>query len=400
MSVTATGTEFERPEPEPASDAPLMGDSREVSLALVIYLATIVASILYPTSFFSTANLRVVLNNLAVEGILALGMMMLMIGGVFDLSVGSLMSLVGVVSGWLMIGRGWPVGASVAVGMLLGTLGGFVNGLLVAHARVNALIATLGTLGIFQGVAILIAGPSIANLPVGFTRLGQSELLGFQAPVWLLLVLVIVTHFGLHHTRLMRQYYYIGSNARAARLSGIEVERMQILGFTMMGLMAGLAGLAFAARVGTAVSSAGAGAELRVITAVILGGASLTGGKGSMPGALLGVAFMALVNNILIITRVSSYWQSIVVGFILVLAVALDSYRTRWRGDMKPTRRDVLVTGAGMAVGAILTNFADRGKPPAEALSRSADPAAIVDRTRRRVCLALGQQSAAAVRRP
>ena len=107
---------------------------------------------------------------------------------------------------------------------------------------------------------------------------------------------------------------------------------MQILGFTMMGLMAGLAGLAFAARVGTAVSSAGAGAELRVITAVILGGASLTGGKGSMPGALLGVTFMALVNNILIITRVSSYWQSIVVGFILVLAVALDSFRTRWRG--------------------------------------------------------------------
>ena len=256
MSVTAT--DFERPEPAPKLDAPLTADSREVSLALVIYLATIVASILYPTSFFSAANLRVVLNNMAVEGILALGMMMLMIGGVFDLSVGSLMSLVGVVAGWLMVGRGWPVGASVAAGMLLGTLGGFVNGLLVAHARVNALIATLGTLGIFQGVAILIAGPSIANLPAEFTRLGQSELLGLQAPVWLLLVLLLVTHFGLHHTRLMRQYYYIGSNVRAARLSGIEVERMQILGFTMMGLMAGLAGLAFAARVGTAVSSAGA----------------------------------------------------------------------------------------------------------------------------------------------
>ena len=233
--------------------------SREVSLALVIYLAVIVASILYPTSFFSAANLRVVLNNLAVDGILALGMMMLMIGGVFDLSVGSLMSLVGVVSGWLMVGRGWPVAAAVAAGVLLGTLGGFLNGLLVAHARVNALIATLGTLGIFQGVAILIAGPSIANLPAGFTRLGQSELLGLQAPVWLLLVLVAVTHLGLRHTRLMRQYYYIGSNARAARLSGIEVERMQVLGFAMMGLMAGLAGLAFAARVGTAVSSAGAG---------------------------------------------------------------------------------------------------------------------------------------------
>ena len=190
MSATATGTDFERPAPGPTTGT-ATGDSREVSLALVIYLATIVASILYPTSFFSAANLRVVLNNLAVDGILALGMMMLMIGGVFDLSVGSMMSLVGVVSGWLMIGRGWPVGASVAVGMLLGTLGGFLNGLLVAHARVNALIATLGTLGIFQGVAILIAGPSIANLPAGFTRLGQSELLGLQAPVWLLLVLAL-----------------------------------------------------------------------------------------------------------------------------------------------------------------------------------------------------------------
>ena len=119
MSVTATGT---RARADPArsrrADATAAGDSREVSLALVIYLAVIVASILYPTSFFSAANLRVVLNNLAVEGILALGMMMLMIGGVFDLSVGSLMSLVGVVSGWLMIGRGWPVGASVAVGVL------------------------------------------------------------------------------------------------------------------------------------------------------------------------------------------------------------------------------------------------------------------------------------------
>ena len=330
MSAGATGAEFERPAAAPPAEAPPV-DSREVSLALAIYLATIIASILYPNSFFSLANLRVVLNNLAVEGILALGMMLLMIGGVFDLSVGSLMSLVGVVSGWLMIGLGWPVGAAVAVGMVLGASGGLLNGLLVAHARVNALIATLGTLGIFQGVAILIAGPSIANLPAGFTRLGQSELLGLQAPVWLLLALAALTHFGLHHTRLMRQYYYIGSNVRAARLSGIEVERMQVLGFTMMGMMAGLAGLAFAARVGTAVSSAGAGAELRVITAVILGGASLTGGKGSIPGALLGVAFMALVNNILIITRVSSYWQSIVVGLILVLAVALDSYRTRAR---------------------------------------------------------------------
>src|SRR3954465_5145204 len=140
MSVTATESQGLEPRPTTGTAT---GGSRGGALPPGLHPAAIAASILYPTSFFSAANLRVVLNNLAVDGILALGMMMLMIGGVFDLSVGSLMSLGGVVSGWLMIGRGWPVGASAAVGMLLGTAGGFLNGLLVAHARVNALIATL-----------------------------------------------------------------------------------------------------------------------------------------------------------------------------------------------------------------------------------------------------------------
>jgi ribose transport system permease protein len=208
-------------------------------------------------------------------------------------------------------------------------LGGLANGLLVAKVRVNALIVTLATLGIFQGLAILIAGPSIANLPESFAWFGQTEVRGIQLPVLGMLALAVAFHVLLTYSRFFRQYYYVGSNPKAARLSGINVERLQVLGFTLMGLIAGAAGLCFAARVGAAVSNAGVGAELRVITAVILGGASLTGGKGSIPGALIGVVFMALVNNVLIIARVSSYWQGIMVGVILVLAVALDSYRSR-----------------------------------------------------------------------
>jgi ribose transport system permease protein len=228
-----------------------------------------------------------------------------------------------------MARQGWPVPAAVAAGLALAALGGLANGVLVARARVNALITTLGTLGVFQGVAILIAGPGVANLPAGFTAMGRAEFLGVQMPVWLMLGLASLAYYLLGHTRPGRQLYYVGSNARAARLSGIGVERVQIAAFTAMGFIAGLAGLAFAARVGTAVSTAGVGAELRVITAVILGGASLSGGKGRVLGGLIGVAFMALVNNALIITRVSSYWQSIVVGVILVLAVAYDSYQNR-----------------------------------------------------------------------
>ncbi len=315
----------------PNTATPARTYSREIDLLLVIYLTAIVFSILYPVSFFSRDNLRVILNNLAVDGILAIGMMTLMIAGVFDLSVGSMLSMVGVVTGWLLVKQNWPVAPAVAAGLVVAALGGLVNGLLVARAQVNALIATLGSLGIFQGIAILIAGPSVSNLPNGFTQLGQTEILGLQLPVWFMLGLAAATHYLLRHTRYFRRFYYVGSNAKAARLSGINVEHMQILGFTLNGLIAGTAGLAFAARVGTAVSTAGVGTELRVITAVILGGASLSGGKGSIPGALIGVVFMALINNFLIIARVSSYWQGIVVGAILVLAVGLDSYQNKAR---------------------------------------------------------------------
>jgi ribose transport system permease protein len=303
--------------------------SRELGLLAIIVLTVVVFSILYPISFFSLGNLRVILNNLAVDGILATGMMLLLIGGVFDLSIGSMLSLSGVIVGWLLKMQDWPVPLAVAGGLAMAALGGFLNGVLIARVRVNALITTLGTMGIFQGIAILIGGPGITFLPEGFTWLGQTEWLGLQVPVWFMLGLVVLAHYQLAHTRYFRQYYYIGSNRKAAYLSGINVPRMQVLAFTLMGLLAGVAGISFAARVGTAVSNAGVGAELRVIAAVILGGASLTGGRGTSWGALIGVVFMALINNVLIIARVSSYWQGIVLGAILVLAVALDSLFNR-----------------------------------------------------------------------
>jgi ribose transport system permease protein len=301
------------------------GISRELAVLALVVSLVVVFSILYPTSFFSAANFRAILRNLAVEGILATGMMMLMIGGAFDLSVGSLMSMTGVIAGWLMKIQGWPVPAAIVAALGVAALAGLINGALVARLRVNTLIATLATLGIFQGVAILIGGPGITALPREFARLGQSEWLGIQTPAWVMMVLAGTMGYAMRHTRLFRQYYYIGSNRKAAFLSGIPVGRMQVLAFTLMGLIAGLAGIAFAARVGTAVSTAGAGAELKAITAVILGGASLAGGKGSIVGALIGVAFMAIVNNMLLIAQVSSYWQGIVLGAVLIGAVAVDS---------------------------------------------------------------------------
>ncbi len=303
--------------------------SRELALIGLTLAVAIFFSIRYNHSFCSWDNLNAILRNLAFEGILAIGMMVLLVSGEFDLSVGAMASMIGVITAWLMKVAGWPVPLAVAAGLAIGAFAGALNGVFVAKLRVNALIATLGTMGIFQGIALLVGGPGITFLPESFSRVGQTEILGLQAPVWLLGALAVVTHVLLTHSRFFRQLFYVGSNSKAARLSGIHVDRMQIFAFAMMGAIAGLAGIVYASRIATATATVGHGAELQAIAAVILGGASLSGGKGTIWGAMIGVFFMALIKNVLIIARVSSEWQGIVLGSVLVFAVALDSLMSR-----------------------------------------------------------------------
>jgi ribose transport system permease protein len=305
--------------------------SRELALAAVTVFTIVVFCILYPTSFANFRNFSAIVRNLAFEGILATGMMIMLIGGNFDLSVGSMASMIGVITAALMKMWNWPVPLAVLSGLFVAALGGFANGFIVAKVRVNALITTLGTMGIFQGIALLIGGPGITYLPEDFSRFGQAEFLGLQSSVWVLILLAIVTNYAMAHTRIFRQFYYLGSNPKAAHLSGIKVQRLQIFSFVLMGLLAGLAGILYASRIATATSTLGVGAELEAITAVILGGASLAGGRGTIWGAMIGVFFMGLMKNVLIISRFSSEWQGIVLGAVLIAAVAIDSIINRRR---------------------------------------------------------------------
>jgi ribose transport system permease protein len=326
------GAREETPRPAAARRPLRLGPySREIALLALIVVTVVGASLAFPRSFPTFANASAVMRNLALDGILAAGMTLMFVGGMFDLSVGGTFSMVGVVTGWLMKAHGVPVPLAIAAGLALGAAAGLTNGLIATKVRVNALIATLATMGIYRGIAVLVGGPGISFLPKSFSSLGQAELLGLQAPFWLMLAVAGLFHYLLTHTRPFRRYYYVGNNAKAAHLSGIHVDRLHVIAFTIMGLLAGLAGMAFAARIGTAVSTAGDGAELRVITAVILGGASLSGGKGTVIGGLIGVVFIALINNVLIIASVSSYWQSIIIGVVLVLAVSLDALVERRR---------------------------------------------------------------------
>jgi ribose/xylose/arabinose/galactoside ABC-type transport system permease subunit len=303
--------------------------TRETLLVALTLAAIAGTSLAYPTSFPTFRNFSALLRNMAMDGIMACGMVVLLVSGMFDLSVGSMLSMAGVLTGWLLTRGQVPVPLAILLGLCVGALGGALNGWIVAKVRVNALIATLGTMQIFRGIAVLVGGPGIANLPPSFAQWGQAQWLGLQAPIWLMLAVAAVGQFLMAKSRFFRRYYYIGANAKAASLSGIPVDRMVILAFTLMGLLAGLAGIAFASRMATANSTAGEGAELRIITAVILGGASLQGGRGTVWGTLVGVFFISLINNVMIFARLSPEWQSIVIGMVLVLAVAMDRFLSR-----------------------------------------------------------------------
>jgi ribose transport system permease protein len=297
---------------------------RLYTLSLTILLIVIVFSILYPSLFPTFANFRQVLLNLSIDTIVAVGMMLLMISGSFDLSVGSVVAFAGGITAHLMIYYGMNVFPAVLAGLLGSLLIGGINGYLVAYAGINPMIQTLAMMGIVRGLALMISGPGIQNLPYWFNAIGQSKMLGLQMPVWYMLLTVSVFAWLVSRTVFFRRYYYIGSNEKAAFLSGIDPRRMKFYNFIIVALLAGAAGILLASRLGAALSTAGEGMELRVITAVILGGASLSGGEGKIAGALLGAVFMGLIGNIMVITRISGYWQEIILGIILIAAVGLD----------------------------------------------------------------------------
>jgi ribose transport system permease protein len=253
-------------------------------------------------------------------------MLILLICGVFDLSAGSALAFAGIVAGILVKNAGAPVIVSILAGIGTGLAIGVMNGLIITRFRINALITTLAMSGILRGVTQIISPSGVANLPQDFKPFGQTVFLGLQSPFWVMVIVVALTWFLLSRTRFFRQFYYVGSNPRAATLSGINIQKVTVIGFAIMGTCAGLGGVLLASRLSNAVLLAGNGIELRAITAAILGGASLSGGKGTVPGAFLGVFFMALIQNVLIIARVPVFYQSIIVGLVLLVAIGIDQF--------------------------------------------------------------------------
>jgi ribose transport system permease protein len=307
-----------------------------VTLALVLGGAAVLSAT--TPAFATRENLTAVALGMSLDAIVAVGMTVLIVSGGFDLSVGAVMGLAGTAAA-LVATRGGDSGAAalaaLAAGLATGAAVGAVNGVVIGTIGVNPLVATLATMSIARGlVLVLTGGYGLSNLPASFDALGQSTVLGQQSPIWAMVVLVPLGDLLLRHSLWLRPNYAVGGNERAARLSGIRVERLKLGNYMLTGTLAGLAGVLLAARLGTASVSAGMNTELRVIAAVVLGGASLSGGEGTVAGAFLGVLLMALIGNALNLFAVSPNWQSLITGGVLLAAVTLDAVARKGRSRL------------------------------------------------------------------
>lgn len=297
--------------------------TREITLLLMILAIIVVMSFVTPY-FLSASNFRAVAVGMTPTAIIVIGMAILLASGGFDLSVGSVMALSSTVVALLLL-AGVPIPAAVGLGLLLGAAAGLANGILITVIGINPLVATLGTMSIARGIALVLTeGFSVSSLPAAFGYIGKASLFGIPLLVILTLSLIILFDLAVRHTRFFRQIYFIGANEKAAILSGIAVNRVRIIAYILTGVLAALAGVLLASRLMSGTPTAGNALELQVLAAAVIGGASLRGGEGTILGAFLGVVFVALINNAMTMLAVSIYWQMIVIGAVLVCAVALD----------------------------------------------------------------------------
>lgn len=298
-------------------------ETRELTLLALIALIIIAMTFLSPY-FLSIANLRAIGLGMAPTAIIAIGMAILLASGGFDLSVGSVMALASTVVAMMVI-AGFPIPVAVIAAMTVGAAVGLANGFLVTWININPLIATLGTMSIARGIALVLTeGFSVSNLPPSFGYIGRSSWLGIPALLWITVVLVIIFDLAVRHTRFFRQIYFVGSNEKAARLSGIPVNKVRIVAYALTGALAAFSGVLLASRLMSGTPTAGNALELQVLAAAVIGGSSLRGGEGTILGAFFGVVFVALINNAMTMLAVSIYWQMIVIGAVLVIAVAID----------------------------------------------------------------------------
>lgn len=294
---------------------------------IVLFLIIAIMTVASPV-FLTPGNLLTVLLQTSYNAILAVGISFTILIGGIDLSIGSVLAFSSAI-GALLLTQGWLLFAVLLLILALGTLLGFLNGLLVSYGRLQAFIATLGTMSLWRGLTLVItqARPiSIRKAPAAdaFCFIGSGSVLGVPVPVWIMVLVFLLAYVILRHLRIGRYLYAIGCNEEAALYSGIQTQKVKLFAFSISGLLASLAGIIVTARLSSATPTAGTAYEMDAIAAAVLGGVSMAGGKGNIRGIAVGALIIGILSNALNLLNIGSYYQGVVKGIVILIAVLLD----------------------------------------------------------------------------
>ncbi|MCG4579771.1 ribose ABC transporter permease [Clostridium cochlearium] len=289
-----------------------------------LILLCVIISILTPR-FLNVSNIMNVFTQVSVNAILAIGMSFVILTGGIDLSVGSTLAISGAISASIIRATN-SIFLSIIVALIIGAIIGLMNGVVVAKGKIQAFIVTLATMTIFRGVTMVYTnGTPISGLSDKFMLIGNKKILGYiPVPAIITIVVLIIAWYILSQTRYGRYVYALGGNEDSARLSGINTDKIKTIVYVICGITAALSGVITTSRVGSASPNAGLGFELDAIAAVVLGGTSLAGGEGTVVGTIIGAMIIGVLNNGLNLAGVSAYYQSIVKGLVILLAVLID----------------------------------------------------------------------------
>jgi len=330
--VAAEGEFLKEPPapPRPGHRVLKLGDiaGRE-SGGLMVLLVAVGALTLFSEEFLTGSNLSNLARQVAIFGIIAVGQLLVILTSGIDLSVGSVLGLSGAVTAQLLV-AGWPMPIALLVGILLGSVLGIVNGLLVTEAKLPPFIATLGMLGIARGAVLVITdAKTVQPLPEGFQTLANGTVVGIPNLLLVAVVVTVLVHFVLTRTVFGRYIYAVGSNPESARLAGVPVKLVIISVYAISASLAGLGGVLLTSRLGAGIPTAGTGFELNAIAACVIGGASLFGAKGSALGAATGALIMGVLNNGGNLLAINAFYLQIAIGVLILVAVGFDQLNTR-----------------------------------------------------------------------
>ncbi|SIQ59260.1 ABC transporter permease [Halanaerobium kushneri] len=314
-------------------------DSLGKELGALTGLILLGAIMTFATPYFLTlTNLMNILRQSSLIAIAAAGMTFVIITGGIDLSVGSVLSLSSCLTAGMMVSLGWNVWLAVFLGLIAGGILGIVNGVLITRVPLPPFISTLGMMGVARGLSFVYTdGAPIYGLPESFKYLGAGMIGPIPFPAILMVIIYLISYFLLNKTKVGRYAYALGGNEEAAILSGINTKKYKTIVYALTGLFASISGMILSARLDAATSVAGDGFELDVIAAVVIGGTSLSGGRGKIIGSLIGALIMGVVRNGLNLLLVSSHWQRVILGLIILLAVTVDVVRKQSSEDQDGT---------------------------------------------------------------